>query len=1158
MPQSPDDITARLNVATQPGAREYLVRRGLARGMIWRDGHLPPGAPPFSASLTEDLLDHGYGVLAQALRLREVGGAPADVERALLVAAESIESAVRRGAADRDRDFHLVIAACAFHLAHYAARAFCLVPSPEIEPNLSTPERALVALMRRSLSPLREVCARWLRDVAHSDEVLTASLGGGGDYVLDDVEQIALTSNFVRSIATFLTALERGDAELAAKATDGFAVGGEAAGQCRHIPLWWANTLALHLTDDLWSNSLHHRLPLVLDGAAGSRWEALRRRYIQVLRGRSTAEVDLWPSQWEAAHRCVDPTDDLVVALPTSAGKTRIAELCILRALADKRRVVYVTPLRALSAQLERTLGRTFRPLGYTVTALYGASGVAAADVATLRDADIVVATPEKLDFALRVDPAVLDDVGLVVLDEGHMIGLGTREIRYEVLVQRLLRRSDASRRRIVCLSAIFAPDGGADDGSSSVEAVSQPGGAIAFRDFTAWIRSDAPGDPIASAWRPTRQRSGVLRWGESGGRLEVTVDKETPYVPGFVLPEAPRGRRTRGFPKNDNEFVLAAAKAFLADEHRVLIYCPQRRSVETLGEELLVLERQGYFPSVLQPEADIARALRIGREWLGEDHVALRALQKGVALHHGALPRAFLSEIENLLQRRVLRLVIASPTLAQGIDLSCSVLIFRSIYRFGNEVISPEEFANVVGRAGRAYVDLDGITVFPVFDTGWSGRQRVTRYKRLVRDSANRRLESGLVMLVEMLIDLLSSGLGVTRGELREYVLDVGSAWDVQVLDPAIDGSQGRELVAPVLAELDAALLGSIEDLACSPEHLADALDAALHASLWVRRLAHREEASAELCRDVLVGRAKWLWARTAPSARRGYHAAGVGYATGKFLDEHQVALVRLLRSAEASLLLGDFERAADHVVELARPLSSIPPFAFEHAAGDWENTLGAWVRGQPLASGGLGNAVAFVQNDVVYRLVWGVEAIRVHAVQTGAADADLLTGTVAATLTYGVPTSAGVVLAQCGLSSRSMIMRLLAAFPATFSSTNGLREWLAEHRSASEAHDFWDDPESAAMWQAFVRRWVDGGAERWSNRRMEAEVLWTASEATPRADTFVSLVHDSVEDVTYVCGPDLSTLGRLTAPLTGENGAVEARVGMGANQIVIDTFGP
>ena len=92
-----------------------------------------------------------------------------------------------------------------------------------------------------------------------------------------------------------------------------------------------------------------------------------------------------------------------------------------------------------------------------------------------MRTREIIIATPEKLDFALRSDPSLIDDVGLIVLDEGHMIGPSEREIRYETLVQRLLRRADASERRIVCLSAIL-PSG--DE----------------LNDLTAWIRSDEPG----------------------------------------------------------------------------------------------------------------------------------------------------------------------------------------------------------------------------------------------------------------------------------------------------------------------------------------------------------------------------------------------------------------------------------------------------------------------------------------------------------------------------------------------------------------------------------------------------------------------------------------------------------------------------------------
>ncbi len=120
------------------------------------------------------------------------------------------------------------------------------------------------------------------------------------------------------------------------------------------------------------------------------------------------------------------------------------------------------------------------------MSSLYGASGISAGDEDALRTREIVIATPEKLDFALRNDPALINDVGLIVLDEGHMIGPSEREIRYETLVQRLLRRSDAANRRIICLSAIL------------------PGGDE-LSDLTAWIRNDEPGSPVRSEWRPAK-----------------------------------------------------------------------------------------------------------------------------------------------------------------------------------------------------------------------------------------------------------------------------------------------------------------------------------------------------------------------------------------------------------------------------------------------------------------------------------------------------------------------------------------------------------------------------------------------------------------------------------------------------------------------------
>jgi hypothetical protein len=120
-------IVERLNGLIEPAARGRLLARGLARGLLWRDGVLPLGAPQFTPSLTLDLLDFGYGVLALALELRDANrtrepGAVFQTSDAFRVAAEAIESAVRRDTGEsRDRGRHLVVSATAFHLAGYAA-----------------------------------------------------------------------------------------------------------------------------------------------------------------------------------------------------------------------------------------------------------------------------------------------------------------------------------------------------------------------------------------------------------------------------------------------------------------------------------------------------------------------------------------------------------------------------------------------------------------------------------------------------------------------------------------------------------------------------------------------------------------------------------------------------------------------------------------------------------------------------------------------------------------------------------------------------------------------------------------------------------------------------------------------------------------------------
>jgi hypothetical protein len=191
-----------------------------------------------------------------------------------------------------------------------------------------------------------------------------AELADGGNGFPFDGLDTALTDAFMAAMSLFLLALERGERPLLDQALERLRTSLAICSELNMLPQWWAHRVAIHLLSDLWSTTFHEKVPLQPAGGEAVDWPKLRELFIALLHRRPRAEVDLWPSHIEAAARAVDQSDDLVVSLPTSAGKTRIAELCILRCLAGGKRVVFITPLRALSAQTETTLQGTFGPLG--------------------------------------------------------------------------------------------------------------------------------------------------------------------------------------------------------------------------------------------------------------------------------------------------------------------------------------------------------------------------------------------------------------------------------------------------------------------------------------------------------------------------------------------------------------------------------------------------------------------------------------------------------------------------------------------------------------------------------------------------------------------------------------------------------------------------
>lgn len=1088
--ETPDELTAFLKAATVDGIRNRLLYRGAAWSLMREAGVLPKNETSLGATIETDLAEHGFALLRGAMALRAQTGASDLTSKAFARAGNAFEALVRNGnPASPERGFRRTIAACAYHLAGYSAVAYSIFNETSEDLNTAPGEGAIRFLILRDLDKLRGFVRAWLDDEAHGDQQISEVLRGE-EPDIDETLSTVLNTSICRAMAHFDFALETGDPEPIDCARTLLATTVRLAGNAANVPLWWIANLCRHLIDDLWLHSLHQSLPTQAPEGAEEKYPNLRRLFISSLYARGTSEVELWPSQREAARRSTDVTDDLVVALPTSAGKTRVAEIASLMTLSSQRRVLIVTPLRALSAQTERSFRKTFTPLGFSVSSLYGASGLSAGDEDTLRTREIIIATPEKLDFALRSDPSLIDDVGLIVLDEGHMIGPSEREIRYETLVQRLLRRADGGERRIVCLSAIL-PSG--DE----------------LEDLTAWIRSDKPGEPVRSDWRPTRQRFGALTWQGKDALLRLDLDEAGPYLNKFVVEKAPLGREKKPYPRKNADLTLFAAWEFASQGKRTLIFSTQANWVESYGKRVMDLCKRGYLGSLLDDEASIARALEVGKEWLGEDHPAIACLKEGVAIHHGRLPSPFLRELEVLLSEGVLKVIVASPTLSQGLNLNAAVLLVPALYR-ASEKIKGEEFANVAGRAGRAFVDVEGLIVHVMFDKiDW----RKQEWRNLVASAKARTLKSGLIQIVAEILERLSREGVLDRDDAWEYLANAREAWRSPSEEAAVaerlaagaecnadegddeDGgdeeeeSMDEEPLSQLVERLDATVFGLIEALDANRVDLPKLLDEALKGSLWARQIARENRDIAPLHRKVFEARADLIWRRTTTEVRRGHFAMGVGLEAGLSIDAMADELAELLDRADDAALCGDVDELSDALGGLGERLLFMRPFIPDKAnalPANWKAILRSWVAGEEVANIGAHN-MRVVEEAFTYRLVWALEAVRTRRMSLGWSP-EKVAGGAAATVETGVPQFRMAMLIRAGLPSRRAAMAAIEDAMPAFVAPAAMRAWLesGEITAYTDAGD-WPTPDTAALWARFRTEALSGGIQKWSIERYQ-----------------------------------------------------------------------
>lgn len=426
------------------------------------------------------------------------------------------------------------------------------------------------------------------------------------------------------------------------------------------------------------------------------------------------SKFEFWISQLRAIEKgIVGSKENFVVQMPTSAGKTFIAELAIVDSLINNpgKKCIYVAPFRALTNEKELELSANLSKLGYTVSAISGDYEMDDGQSFLLNSSDVLIATPEKVDLLLRMYPEIYGSISMLIVDEGHIIGNDDeRSSLIEFLVIRL--RMKLPDLRIIFISAVM-PEANATQ--FSVWLNRSKNNVIRSQLFTKGKEQ----------WEPTRKLIASFRWTNANGMLEYlninneeekTRKKSGAFISGFIRSEK-INRKT--FPNVSKKNEAAASIAYkLANEGNCLIFCSRPDYAKSAGlaflDLLALIERkERVLPCFLVNKSTESYVAAL--EWFGSDSYITKCISRGVGVHFGDLPEQVRRAIEKDYQSGKLRLLICTNTIGQGLNFPIKNLIIHSlvIHQQENIHISVRDFWNIVGRAGRAGKETEGQIIF-------------------------------------------------------------------------------------------------------------------------------------------------------------------------------------------------------------------------------------------------------------------------------------------------------------------------------------------------------------------------------------------------------------------------------------------------------------
>ncbi|MEM4543585.1 MAG: DEAD/DEAH box helicase [Nitrososphaerota archaeon] len=432
--------------------------------------------------------------------------------------------------------------------------------------------------------------------------------------------------------------------------------------------------------------------------------------------------LELYPPQVEAIKAGVLEGENIVVSTPTASGKTLIAFFSASIHLVEGGKILYLVPLRALASEkildVNEILCEGTRFKAAISTGDYDSSDP------WLEAYDVIISTNEKVDSLLRHGASWMKDVTLVIVDELHLIGDPDRGPTLEMVITRL--RKTIPNAQYIALSATISNVG----------------------DLAGWLKAKI----VRSDWRPVPLKEGVLidsRIEFIDGTVKELKPLDRSSVVNAVLNILLEGGQTLIFTstrKKAEEYALKIARTF--SERLDLISWEDREKLKEYAEEILAEERSGFTENLA------------------------KLIENGVAFHHAGLSYHQRKIVEEAFRSRFLKTVVATPTLAAGVNLPARLVLITEVKRYipgyGYQSIPVIEYKQFCGRAGRPLYDEVGYAV-TIAKNKEEKEYIMERYVKGDLEKIVSRLASEKHLRVHVLSMIATSNIG-TLGDLLKF----------------------------------------------------------------------------------------------------------------------------------------------------------------------------------------------------------------------------------------------------------------------------------------------------------------------------------------------------------------------------------------------------